>query len=951
MRELRLEFIDDSLKFIFSEVGIIVGKHPGYFVIIPLLLTALAATGFQRLHFQSDPEYLFSPSDGESHYERKVLETYFNTNYSDFEPSRSSRVGRFGKLIISSKDNGSILRMKIWEEIESLNFLIENFEVFSLKECDEVKSSMKLNFKDLCASHQGKCWRNKILDLGKHITEIESKEIKLTFPLWFDPETFQGYTFNFFFGGVILRNDSTIKSVTAVSLFYFLNSQTSKDIERGAKWEGMFLATVEAQSFSYIKVARFSSLTLEVELENNTNSVIPFFALNIGIMIAFCIITCMMTDWVKSKPLLGLFGVISAIMATLFSFGFIIYCGVPFIGINLAAPFLMLGIGIDDTFVMLGSWRRTSVHETVPARLAQTYRDAAISITITSITDMLSFWIGIITPFPSVRIFCLYTGACVAFTYLWHITFFGGCMAIAGYAEKSNRHSLTCLTVIPKSKAESKNWLYRIFCSGGISPDDPFNKKDNAENAIMVIFRDYVARAINNGYFKIFVLVFFTFYLVIAGWGVSNIQEGLERKKLARYDSYSVEFYEMEDTYFREYPYRVNVVLSGHFNYSNLQVQNDVEKLLKKLENSSFVDHVYTESWYRDFLDYVKRNKDFAELDISTEENFISTLKEVYLGSGFTHYVKDVHFSTDNKSIIASRFLIQGTKIYNTNDEKKFVQELRYVCLTSNYNVTVFHPYFIYFDQFLMVLPTTIQCITVAAFVMMFISLIFIPNPVCSLWVAFSIISIEVGVVGFMTLWGVGLDSISMINLIMCIGFSVDFSAHISYHYMSCEKSFTDKERIRDSMYALGLPIVQGAISTILGVVGLALAPSYVFITFFKMVFLVIVLGALHGLLVLPILLSIFGPSSFKKCKKERKEEIQPSTDLETLPYSTTLNENTQNSMKDYSQYQIKIPRPSTKVDKYFDTTKLHEMYTNTGYESEEIYGNDYSIKKDYLTN
>ncbi|CAB4057438.1 unnamed protein product [Lepeophtheirus salmonis] len=246
MRELRLEFIDDSLKFIFSKVGIIVGKHPGYFVIIPLLLTALAATGFQRLHFQSDPEYLFSPSD-----------------------------------VILNQDNGSILRMKIWEEIESLNFLIENFEVFSLKECDEVKSSMKLNFKDLCASHQG----------------------------------------------VILRNDSTIKSVTAVSLFYFLNSQTSKDIERGAKWER-----------------------------------------NI---------------WVKSKPLLGLFGVISAIMATLFSFGFIIYCGVPFIGINLAAPFLMLGIGIDDTFVMLGSWRRTSVHETVPARLAQTYRDAAISITIT----------------------------------------------------------------------------------------------------------------------------------------------------------------------------------------------------------------------------------------------------------------------------------------------------------------------------------------------------------------------------------------------------------------------------------------------------------------------------------------------------------------------------------------------------------------------------------------
>ena len=63
-------------------------------------------------------------------------------------------------------------------------------------------------------------------------------------------------------------------------------------------------------------------------------------------------------------------------------------------------------------------------------------------------------------------------------------------------------------------------------------------------------------------------------------------------------------------------------------------------------------------------------------------------------------------------------------------------------------------------------------------------------------------------------------------------------------------------------MFALGLPISQGALSTILGVLGLYLSPSYIFVTFFKMVFLVIVLGALHGLLLLPVLLSLFGPGS-----------------------------------------------------------------------------------------
>ena len=175
-----------------------------------------------------------------------------------------------------------------------------------------------------------------------------------------------------------------------------------------------------------------------------------------------------------------------------------------------------------------------------------------------------------------------------------------------------------------------------------------------------------------------------------------------------------------------------------------------------------------------------------------------------------------------------------------------------------------------------MVRPTTIQCVAVAAVVMMIVALIFIPHPQCSLWVAFSIMSIELGVVGGMTLWGVSLDSISMINLIMCIGFSVDFSAHISYHFMS-HTNMSMEERVCDSLYALGLPISQGAISTILGVIGLALAPSYIFITFFKMVFLVIVLGAVHGLVLLPVLLSLFGPGAC--CS--RKETVSDTTKVD----------------------------------------------------------------------
>ena len=58
---------------------------------------------------------------------------------------------------------------------------------------------------------------------------IESGESALTYPLWFDPDTFQRITFPFFTGGIELNDDFTIKSIYVLSLNYFLVSETEED--------------------------------------------------------------------------------------------------------------------------------------------------------------------------------------------------------------------------------------------------------------------------------------------------------------------------------------------------------------------------------------------------------------------------------------------------------------------------------------------------------------------------------------------------------------------------------------------------------------------------------------------------------------------------------------------------------------------------------------------------
>ena len=130
-------------------------------------------------------------------------------------------------------------------------------------------------------------------------------------------------------------------------------------------------------------------------------------------------------------------------------------------------------------------------------------------------------------------------------------------------------------------------------------------------------------------------------------------------------------------------------------------------------------------------------------------------------------------------------------------------------------------------------------------------------------------------------------------------------------------KTFQVKERVKDSMYALGLPIVQGAISTILGVIGLALVPSYIFFTFFKMVLIVIVLGALHGLILLPVLLSFLGPGTC--CGQEGASEVKKPP---ALPPPNTRNTPTQTYLADESvEVSMKIPRPKHSGSKHHNSS------------------------------
>jgi patched domain-containing protein len=171
--------------------------------------------------------------------------------------------------------------------------------------------------------------------------------------------------------------------------------------------------------------------------------------------------------------------------------------------------------------------------------------------------------------------------------------------------------------------------VYRKFVTGGINRDDPDNPLDNKEHVLMVFFRDYVAHFVNKGWVKAMIILIFAAYLGGACYGLTQIKEGLERRKLSKADSYSVKFFDLEDEYYREFPYRIQVIVAGDLNYSDPNTQMQIEDAMQRLENTSYVtSSIYTESWLRTFLSFVERSE-YLNISVGTELEFIDALKEV----------------------------------------------------------------------------------------------------------------------------------------------------------------------------------------------------------------------------------------------------------------------------------------------------------------------------------
>ena len=85
---------------------------------------------------------------------------------------------------------------------------------------------------------------------------------------------------------------------------------------------------------------------------------------------------------------------------------------------------LMLGLGLDDMFVICNALDQQSLYKPRDRRLKRAIARSGPSITLTSLTDSLTFAVGSTSSIPVVKSFCIYCSVSIVFLYIGILTIY-----------------------------------------------------------------------------------------------------------------------------------------------------------------------------------------------------------------------------------------------------------------------------------------------------------------------------------------------------------------------------------------------------------------------------------------------------------------------------------------------------------------------------------------------
>ncbi|VDK67511.1 unnamed protein product [Onchocerca ochengi] len=763
-------------------------------------------------------------------------------------------------IIVTAKDGDSVAQVPHLNEILNIvdyvgtHFPVKNFTYYRMCRnfCDvnepirQFRNGLLLN----TARH---------LDRSKNDSNTNSSDdsdlIKLSFPIM------QLFGRNldlspYFFGveeypsGDIDRISGTnIKYVKLVALHFRTprpNEWTNDDALHWERLVGNYFKN--EYNSSLIRPIAFSVAHTQDEIVRAGLALMPYIFVGFILMCIFAVTTVSISSaytrqFSKIKIVYSLIGCITPLMATSTALGLLILFGLRPGSILCVTPFLILAIGVDDAFLMISAWNRIEIemrneigsYKTIRERMALVLTDIGPSITITSLTNMLAFGIGIFTtPTPEIQLLCIANAVAIFLDYIFTITLFAAAMCIGGEIEmkQNNNYAKSIASVRKAPEPSMATTLLQNYC-----------------------------KYLSSGFTTILTLILLTIYLTKSIKCALMAKGCLTPEKLFLADSPMIEVNELHSKIIMPSYTFVTVFISEPGDLRNSSRRERMKELVSEFEAMpECKGSKFTHFWLRDYETYLESKNeegDGSDLDDYMSTDLFKFLKwpEYESLGGFMKF--------DNETNRLTAFYV--TIVYHGENQSDWTQRLKMLkawrAIADRYKdigASVYEEEALFTDQIDSLVATTLQTSLVILICMAMVCYIFMPDLFTVLIAISSTASICVGVFGFLTFWNIDFDPVSMATMIMSIGLSVDFPAHITFHYHRTGLNPNLKsvhERLAHSFSVIGFPLLQCSFSTVLFVLVLLLVPSYMSEVFTKAVVIVITLGTLHALIVVPAVL------------------------------------------------------------------------------------------------
>ncbi|CAD7971283.1 unnamed protein product [Amoebophrya sp. A120] len=555
-------------------------------------------------------------------------------------------------------------------------------------------------------------------------------------------------------------------------------------------------------------------------------------------------------DSVHSMIALSWGSVLSVMLACSAGLGLAYWFGVKDCVLRFNIYFLILGLGVDDAFVLVSEYNRVmKIHPdfTLEEKIGKIVKYGGMSILVTSLTDAVAFFIAATSSVPALRYFCFYAAFSVTFCFLFQLTFFVPCLAIN--AQRAGHNRLDCFCCC---KAESEHPFDKPtgFCSNSVPgcKSEPMLPKLLTFNVRMLLTTPG----------KIFAFVIFTIFMSLSAVGLAKQKADFQLEWFFPEDSYVVDYFDWSDAYFSQGT-RASIYIR---NPSTAFTQQTMKDCLTNVENYMQTSKYFDQAQMRD--SWVKKVTAFSAT--STLTAFYDQVKawetSTYGASGTAEDFTWVNAAVPSSGfqavrvsngILRKQYINEGTDRWDTMEALR--SEVPNLCAGGNSFPFGFE--FLWWEEVGYTGPEFVRNALLCSGVILAIILCMIPSFRANIPVIISVLSTILNVVGFYYWLGEPINGVISIYTVICIGLSVDYSAHIGHMFRHSVESTGNKKAI-DAVNRIGISVLNALLSTLLAVIVLAFSASYVFSVFFKVLVLVVLFGFINSLIILPVLLSVF---------------------------------------------------------------------------------------------